>query len=214
MKKRSLALTLIAALLLTSCPLAAVAAESSDPLPFSDVSESRWSYDAIHYVYDQDLMTGTTATTFEPAIATSRAMVVAILYRLEGSPDLSGEILGYPYADAPGDSWYGAPVYWARLHGLVSGYSAERFGPNDPITREQMAAILYNYTEYAGGDTSARADLSGYSDAAAVSGWAYDALSWANAEGLINGMTASTLAPKGNATRAQVAAILQRYLKG
>lgn len=212
MKKRSLALTLIAALLLTSCPLAAVAAESSDPLPFSDVSESRWSYDAIHYVYDQDLMTGTTATTFEPAIATSRAMVVAILYRLEGSPDLSGEILGYPYADAPGDSWYGAPVYWARLHGLVSGYSAERFGPNDPVTREQLAAILYNYAEWKGQDVSARADLSLYTDAAKVHGWATEAVSWAHAEGLLQGTSHTTLNPLDNASREQVAAILQRFL--
>ena len=103
-------------------------------------------------------------------------------------------------------------MLWAERRGIVSGYSDERFGPNDPITREQMAAILYNYTEYAGGDTSARADLSGYSDASEVSGWASDALSWANAEGLINGMTADTLAPKASATRAQVAAILERYL--
>lgn len=185
--------------------------EDPTALPFSDVAADDWFYDPVRYVYLEGLMTGTSTTTFAPNTTTTRAMIVSILHRLEGEPNVGGR---YSFEDVPWGSWYSQAVLWAERRGIVSGYSDERFGPNDPITREQMAAILYNYTEYAGGDTSARADLSGYSDAAAVSGWAYDALSWANAEGLINGMTASTLAPKGNATRAQVAAILQRYLEG
>lgn len=212
MKKRTLALTLIGALLLSSMPLAAAAAEETTTLPYSDVAESRWSYDAIAFAYEKGIMTGMTETTFEPTFATSRAMIVSILYRLEGSPDLSGENLGYPYADAPGDSWYGAPVYWARANGIVSGYSAERFGPNDPVTREQLAAILYNYAEWKGMDVSARADLSLYSDAGMIHSWATEVVSWAHAEGLLQGVSHTTLNPLDNASREQVAAIFQRFL--
>ena len=184
-------------------------AEEPDALPFTDVRAGDWFYDPVRYVYLEGLMTGTSTTTFAPNTTTTRAMIVSILHRLEGEPNVGGR---YSFEDVPWGSWYSQAVLWAERRGIVSGYSDERFGPNDPITREQMAAILYNYTEYAGGDTSARADLSGYSDASEVSGWASDALSWANAEGLINGMTADTLAPKASATRAQVAAILERYL--
>ena len=184
-------------------------AEEPDALPFTDVRAGDWFYDPVRYVYLEGLMTGTSATTFAPNTTTTRAMIVSILHRLEGEPNVGGR---YSFEDVPWGSWYSQAVLWAERRGIVSGYSDERFGPNDPITREQMAAILCNYTEYAGGDTSARADLSGYSDASEVSGWASDALSWANAEGLINGMTADTLAPKASATRAQVAAILERYL--
>ena len=101
---------------------------------------------------------------------------------------------------------------WAAAEGIVNGYSDSAFGPNDAITREQMAAILMNYVQYKGQDVSARADLSAYSDAESVSAWAEEAMSWAHAEGLINGMSDTELAPKGHATRAQVAAILQRFL--
>ena len=184
-------------------------AEEPDALPFTDVRAGDWFYDPVRYVYLEGLMTGTSATTFAPNTTTTRAMIVSILHRLEGEPNVGGR---YSFEDVPWGSWYSQAVLWAERRGIVSGYSDERFGPNDPITREQMAAILCNYTEYAGGDTSARADLSVYSDASEVSGWASDALSWANAEGLINGMTADTLAPKASATRAQVAAILERYL--
>lgn len=184
-------------------------AEEPDALPFTDVRAGDWFYDPVRYVYLEGLMTGTSTTTFAPNTTTTRAMIVSILHRLEGEPNVGGR---YSFEDVPWGSWYSQAVLWAERRGIVSGYSDERFGPNDPITREQMAAILYNYTEYAGVDTSARADLSGYSDASEVSGWASDALSWANAEGLINGMTADTLSPKASATRAQVAAILERYL--
>ena len=217
MKKKLLSLCLMAALVLSLFPTASLAADEnsqSTPLPFNDVSVSDWFYDPVCYAYQQGLMTGTSDDTFSPNMAMTRGMIVSVLYRLEGSPALSDGNLGYPYEDVHGDDWYAMPVYWARENGIVSGYSDTQFGPNDPITREQMAAILHNYSAYKGQDVSARADLSKYSDADLVSSWAETVLSWANAEGLINGMTETTIAPQGLATRAQVAAIFQRYLEG
>lgn len=217
MKKKLLSLCLMAALVLSLFPTASLAADEnsqSTPLPFNDVSVSDWFYDPVCYVYQQGLMTGTGDAVFSPNMAMTRGMIVSVLYRLEGSPTLSDGNLGYPYEDVHGDDWYAMPVYWARENGIVSGYSDTQFGPNDPITREQMAAILHNYSAYKGQDVSARADLSKYSDANQVSSWAETVLSWANAEGLINGMTETTIAPQGLATRAQVAAIFQRYLEG
>lgn len=217
MKKKFLSLCMIGAMLLTTLPLTAFASENDSTvddanLPFGDVNVSDWYHDAVDYVYQEGLMTGTSDTTFEPNLSTTRAMIVSILYRLEGNPDLSTEDLGDPFEDVAGDAWFAAPVYWARLNGIVNGYSDSAFGPNDAITREQLAAILYNYTVFKGGDVSASTDLSAYSDAGQISSWATTVMSWANAEGLINGMTADTLEPQGTATRAQVAAILQRYL--
>ncbi len=179
--------------------------------PFLDVSEDAWYYDAVRYVNEQGLMAGTSADTFSPDVTTTRGMIVTILYRLEGSPDMEDEIWGYPFADVDADAWYAAAVYWARMHGIVSGYSDELFGPDDVITREQMAAILYRYAQYKGYDTAARADLSRYTDGDQVSSWALDPILWANAEGLVNGTSDTTLSPRGSATRAQVAAILTRF---
>lgn len=136
---------------------------------------------------------------------------MSILYRLEGSPAMENEIWGYPFQDVDANAYYAAAVYWARKNGIVSGYSEELFGPNDTITREQMAAILYRYAQYRGYDTTARADLRGYTDAAQVGEWAQDAMSWANGEGLVTGTSATTLTPKGSATRGQVASILMRF---
>ena len=217
MKKKLLSLCLMAALVLSLFPTASLAADEnsqSTPLPFNDVSVSDWFYDPVCYTYQQGLMTGTGDAVFSPNMAMTRGMIVSVLYRLEGSPTLSDGNLGYPYEVVHGDDWYAMPVYWARENGIVSGYSDTQFGPNDPITREQMAAILHNYSVYKGQDVSARADLRKYSDADQVSSWAETVLSWANAEGLINGMTETTIAPQGLATRAQVAAIFQRYLEG
>ncbi|MDO4281250.1 MAG: S-layer homology domain-containing protein [Peptococcaceae bacterium] len=181
-------------------------------LPFTDVSADAWYIDPVRFVYSEGLMTGTSATTFSPNLTTTRGMIVAILYRMEGEPDLSGENLGYPFADVDASAYYGDAVYWARMNGIVSGYSSDAFGPTDSITREQLAAILYNYAEYKGVDVSARNDLSDNTDAGSISGWATDAMQWANAAGIVSGMSATELAPKGNATRAQVAAMLQRYI--
>lgn len=216
MKKKLLSLCMVAALVLSLFPTASLASSenSDDSLPFNDVQADDWFYGPVAYAYGQGLMTGTSDDTFSPNLTMTRGMIVSVLYRLEGSPSLSDGNLGYPYEDVHGDDWYAMPVYWAREHGIVSGYSDAHFGPNDPITREQMAAILHNYSAYKGRDVSASVDLSKYGDADQVSSWAEKALSWANAEGLINGMTETTIAPQGLATRAQVAAIFQRYLEG
>ena len=178
-------------------------------MPFTDVRTSDWFYDPVKYVYEEGLMTGTGATAFAPNVTTTRGMIVSILYRLEGGPQINGSS---PFTDVKDDDWYGDAVRWAERAGVVSGTSATTFAPNAAITREQLAAMLMNYANYKHQNVSARADLSRYSDADRVSAWAEDAVAWANAEGYISGMTATTIAPQGSATRAQVAAILQRYL--
>lgn len=178
---------------------------------FADVAADAWYADAVQYVYENGMMSGTSETTFSPDLTTTRGMIVTILYRLEGSPDLSNENLGYPYADVDANAYYADAVYWARQNGIVSGMSAEQFAPNNAITREQMAAILYRYAQFKGYDVSAKADLSVYTDAAQVSAYATDAMAWANGAQLITGTSATTLTPAGNATRAQVATILMRF---
>ncbi len=175
---------------------------------FIDIAPDAWYTDAVQYAYDNGLMTGTAEDTFTPNATTTRGMIVAILHRLEGEP--AAQDAGF--SDVADGSWYASAVAWAKETGIVNGYSDSTFGPNDAITREQMAAILMNYAEYKGQDVTASADLSGYADADTVSGWATDAVQWAVEEGLINGMSDDELAPQGNATRAQVAAIFQRFL--
>ena len=177
-------------------------------LPFTDVSDSDWFYDPVCFVYSQGLMTGTSATTFEPNTPLSRAMLVAVLHRLEGSPAASAG----DFTDVAEGDWYAQAVNWAASVGVVNGFDDGTFQPNAAITREQLAAILMNYAQYKGQDVSARATLDTYNDATAISSWANDVMSWAVAEGLISGVTADTLQPQGAATRAQVAAILQRFL--
>ncbi|MEE0435107.1 MAG: S-layer homology domain-containing protein [Peptococcaceae bacterium] len=183
--------------------------EPTPDMPFTDVNENDWFYDVVLYAYENGLMTGTSADTFEPNTATTRGMIVSMLARLEGvnsAPDAG-------FSDVNASDWYATAVNWAASAGVVNGFEDNTFRANDPITREQMAAILYNYADYKGMDTSARADLSGYSDADAISSWATEVLAWANAEGYVNGMTATTLDPQGSATRAQVAAIFERFLE-
>ena len=177
-------------------------------MPFTDVNDGDWFYDVVQYAYDNGLMTGTSATTFEPNTSTTRGMIVAVLNRLEGGP--TAEAAGF--TDVNDGDWYADAVNWAASVGIVNGFEDNTFRANDPITREQMAAILYNYADYKGYDVSERADLSGYADADSISSWALDTLEWANAEGLITGMSADTIAPQGQATRAQVAAMFQRFL--
>lgn len=179
--------------------------------PFVDVPEDAWYYDGMKFVYENGLMAGTSGNTFSPNVTTTRGMLVTILYRLAGSPNIEDEIWGYPYADVDSTAYYGTAVYWARMNGIVAGYSDERFGPNDTITREQMATILYRYAQHKGYDTTAKADLSRFTDTAQVGSYAVEAIRWANAEGLVNGTSATTLSPKGSATRAQAAVILTRF---
>ena len=177
-------------------------------LPFTDVAVGDWYYDTVAYVYENGLMTGTSGTLFSPNATTTRAMIVTILYRLEGSPVANGSA---GFTDVAYGTWYTAAVNWAAANEIVTGYGSGKFGPMDPITREQMAAILFRYADFKGMDTTARADLSGYTDAGDISAYAVEAMSWANAEGFITGTTATTLKPQGSATRAQVATILTRY---
>lgn len=180
-------------------------------LPFGDVKSGDWFYNDVKYVYDKGMMAGTAADVFAPNATTTRAMIVTILYRLEGSPAVTGTSA---FVDVPTGQWYTDAVNWAAANQIVKGTSATTFAPNDSITREQMAAILYRYAQYKGYDVTKKADLSGYSDNGQVSAYAKDALAWANAAKLINGVTNTTLAPQGNATRAQVSAILHRFCDG
>ena len=176
-------------------------------LPFTDVKSGDWFYEAVQYVYDKGMMTGVSADRFAPASTTTRGMIVTILYRLENEPAVSG---GSAFTDVENGAWYADAVAWAAANDIVNGTSATTFAPNSPITREQMAAILYRYAAYKGYDVSQNADLSGYTDAASISDYAKDALAWANAQKLITGVTDTTLNPQGSATRAQVATILMR----
>lgn len=180
-------------------------------MPFKDVKSSDWFYNDVKYVYEKGMMAGTAADVFAPNATTTRAMIVTILYRLEGSPAVTGTSA---FVDVPAGQWYTDAVNWAAANQIVNGTSATTFAPNDSITREQMAAILYRYAQYKGYDVTKKADLSGYSDNGQVSAYAKDALAWANAAKLINGVTNTTLAPQGNATRAQVSAILHRFCDG
>lgn len=181
---------------------------NSSAIPFTDVSKSQWFYDAVSYVYSHNLMNGTGGTAFNPNGTTTRGMIVTILYRYEGSP--AAGISGF--SDVAAGQYYAAPVAWASAHGIVNGYPNGTFVPNAPITREQFAAILYRYAQYKGFDVSGRADLyAAFTDAGQVSGYARDAMAWANYAGLINGVTTTTLQPGGSATRAQAAAILMRF---
>lgn len=180
-------------------------------LPFGDVKSGDWFCNDVKYVYEKGMMAGTAADVFAPNATTTRAMIVTILYRLEGSPAVTGTSA---FVDVPAGQWYTDAVNWAAANQIVKGTSATTFAPNASITREQMAAILYRYAQYKGYDVTKKADLSGYSDNSQVSAYAKDALAWANAAKLINGVTNTTLAPQGNATRAQVSAILHRFCDG
>lgn len=184
-------------------------ASSEEPvvLPFVDVAAEEWYGDAVATVYAQGLMMGTAEDTFAPELVATRGMVVSILHRLAGSPTVSAEV----FEDVTADDWYGQAVAWAASEGIASGTSAETFSPNAAVTREQLAALLCNFAAQQGMDTTARSDLSSFDDAETVSDWAQDAVSWAHAEGLLAGTSATTLSPQGEATRAQLAAMLVRF---
>lgn len=176
-------------------------------LPFNDVNTGDWFYDYVEYVYENGIMDGVDSGVFSPNTATTRGMVVTILYRLAGEPTVRG---GNDFADVAENTWYTDPVAWASNAGIVNGTSATTFSPDAPVTREQFAAMLYRYMDYIGEDVSASANLSRYADASSVSPYAEGAMSWAVAEGIINGRTATTLEPAGNCTRAEVSAMIAR----
>ena len=175
--------------------------------PFADVSDSAWYADAVQYVYENGMMNGTSATQFSPDATTTRAMIVTMLHRLENEPAAQAS----SFADVAAGSYYADAVAWAAANGIVNGVSETSFAPDDSITREQLAAILYRYASYKGYDVTASGSLNAYADAAQVSSYAAAAMQWANVEGLITGVTGTTLDPQGSATRAQVATILMRF---
>lgn len=173
---------------------------------FTDVPANHWAQAAIQYVYDNGLMTGVSDTAFAPEATTIRAMIVSMLARLENVTSAADA----GFTDVAADDWYTTAVNWAAANGIVSGISDDTFAPNDPITREQLAAMLMNYAQWKGLDTTARADLSGYTDAPST--WASEAVQWAVAEGLLAGVTDDQLQPQAATTRAQTAAVFQRFL--
>ena len=178
-----------------------------ETMPFTDVADDAWYADAVQYVYENGMMNGTSATQFSPDATTTRAMIVTMLYRMEAEPTAQGS----GFTDVAAGSYYADAVAWAAENGIVNGVSETSFAPDDSITREQMAAILYRYASYKGYDVTASGSLNAYADAAQVSSYAATAMQWANGEGLITGVTGTTLDPQGSATRAQVATILMRF---
>ena len=181
--------------------------------PFTDVVAGTWYYGAAAYAYNNGLFAGMTPTTFAPNATMTRAMLVSVLWRLAGEPAPKAP---NTFVDVPDGAWYTDAVTWAAENGVVSGIGGSRFDPSGFVTREQTAEILYNYAHSKGYDVSARADLTTFPDAASVSGWAEEALSWANAAGLINGTVRdgqTILDPQGSASRAQVAMILMNYVE-
>ena len=178
-------------------------------LPFTDVRESDWFYDDVVFAYENGLFSGTSDTTFSPNTSMTRAMLVTVLYRLEGQPAVNGRS---GFSDVQYNGYYEDAVTWAADNGIVNGTSTSTFSPNVNVTREQMAAILYRYAQYKKYNTAASSSLNGFTDQASVSGYATASLEWAVAEKLVNG-SAGKLMPTGNATRAQVAAILHRFVE-
>lgn len=183
------------------------ATETPSKTKFNDVSANDWFASAVDYVTGKGMMNGTADNTFSPKANTTRGMVVTVLYRLENQPSTSAA----SFTDVASGAYYANAVAWANANGIVSGYGSGKFGPNDKVTREQLAAILYRYAQYKKYDVSGAKSLDGYMDAQSVSSYAVPALQWANAAGVVTGKSGSKLDPKGNATRAEVAAMLMRF---
>lgn len=178
--------------------------------PFTDVHLSDWFYESVSYVYWNGLMEGVTSYEFAPNATTTRAMVVQILYRMAGSPRVTG---GSPFGDVSAGAWYADAVIWAEANDIVNGVSATRFDPNAPVTREQLATMLYRYAQYRHYNTSAGANTNilSYYDANHISEYAFSALQWVCGEGIVDGTGNGYLSPQGQATRAQLAAMLMRF---
>lgn len=198
---RRMAACLAALILCLGLFVTASAAEADTG--FSDVAADAWYAEAAVYCRDNGLMNGTTATTFSPNVTMTRAQLCAVLYRMAGSPEMTGRDA---FTDTPDGAWYEDAVLWAVRNRIMSGYTASTFGPHDPITREQLAAILWRYA-----DSPAAEAGEAYADEASIASWAVTAVDWARTCGFINGMSGGSFRPDGQATRAQVAAILMRY---
>ena len=181
--------------------------------PFTDVHPDDWFYEAVMFVYQNNLMNGTSATTFSPNDATTRAQIATIFYRMAGSPAVENT---NPFTDVPygpGTAWYYNAVFWVQQNGIMQGYGDNLFGPGDPVTREQLAMIFFNYAKFKGYGTTASGDLSGFTDAGEISAWAQEAMKWAVGSGLMNGKGNGIIDPKGTATRAEVAAMLHKFIE-
>lgn len=174
---------------------------------FADVPASAWYYDAVEYVYENGLMSGVSSGWFAPNDTLTRAMLVQTLYAMEGRPAAASA----GFADVASGDWYASAVNWAAANGVVSGVSETGFGPNNALTREQLALILYRFAQYKGYDVTGTSDLAAYADGSSVSGWAAEAMGWAVDAGLISGVGGNQIAPTGTASRAQVAQILMNF---
>jgi hypothetical protein len=177
---------------------------------FTDVFPSDWFAGAVAYVAERGIMQGTGDGLFSPNLPVTRGMLVTMLYRLDGSPEVSANL---PFADVDPDSWYYAAIRWAYENEIVLGISDTEFAPNAEITREQLVTILYRYALKRGLVGEYGVTLDDFADKDQISPWAVEAMLWAKAEGIISGVTADTLDPQGAATRAQVAAIFQRFME-
>lgn len=178
---------------------------------YSDVDSAQWFYQDVCYVTDKELMKGMSDGGFSPYLTMTRAMIITVLYRMAGEPAVSGSC---PFSDVPRGIYYENAVIWASENGITSGVTPTRFEPDQTVIREQIAAFLYRYTGYMGGNTGSRTGLSGFKDASEVSAYAREAMEWAVATGIIQGVTADTINPNGYAQRAQVAAMIHRYCEG
>ncbi len=208
MRKKLCAVLLVLTMSLTMLPAAAVASSTEAP-PFDDVSSSDWFYPGVKYMFEHGLMSGTGSGKFSPDVSTSRAMVVTMLHRLEGTPKASKSA---GFLDVKTGSFYADAVDWAAEAGVFTGYSETEFGPDDVMTREQLATALYRYAAYKKYDVSKKADLGTYPDAGDVSSFAKEGMAWAVETGLVQGADDGKLSPAGSATRGQLATIFNRLV--
>ena len=175
---------------------------------FIDVPEGVWYYDAVYYVAEHGLFQGTGGNAFSPDMTMTRGMLTTVLHRMAGSPEVTYSPV---FTDVPDGTWYTTGTVWAGQNGIVSASESGEFKPNDVVTREQIALMLYNYANLFGFDTSGRGDLSGFKDEAGISAWARDAFSWSVSVGLFQGNDLNQLMPSHGATRSQIATLLQRF---
>ena len=178
--------------------------------PFTDVSEKDWFYGDVMFVYENGLMLGTSKTLFSPHGTATRGMMATILWRMEGSPAPKGK---NSFTDVEAGKWYADAITWTAENGIFAGYGKDKFGPDDPITREQLAAIFYRYADYKGYDLTVKGNLDKFKDADKITDYAKTAMQWAVGSGLVNGKSGNLLDPQGTATRAEIAAMLHRFIE-
>jgi hypothetical protein len=186
--------------------VSAIFAYDYPDMPFIDVNPNSWYYSAIEFVYNKGIMNGVTASSFNPDGTITRGMIVTMLWRMAGEPSA----VAAGFADVAADSYYAKAIAWAAKNGIIEGYSASTFGPNDAITREQLATVLYRYAKYLGYTTTG-SSLSGYYDASRVSSWAKDAMGWAVKNGVVTGLSSTRLNPTGTASRAEAAQMFMNF---